>query len=72
MCRNKFYFLNICRKLYRKLIRLQSTTASSTSSSDIYIPNRIERSPTDILKVSKIIALYFIIKIIYIRLNIFI
>lgn len=38
------------RKLCRELIRPQSTTASSTSSSDIYIPNRIERSPTDILK----------------------
>ncbi|KAM0730873.1 Small ribosomal subunit protein mS39 [Formica fusca] len=39
------------RKLYQELIiRLQSTTTSSSSSSDIYIPNRIERGPTDILK----------------------
>ncbi|CAL1673783.1 unnamed protein product [Lasius platythorax] len=38
-------------KLYQELIvRLQSTTASSSSSSDICIPNRIERGPTDILK----------------------
>ncbi|XP_012061081.1 PREDICTED: protein PTCD3 homolog, mitochondrial [Atta cephalotes] len=38
-------------KLYQELIvRLQSTTITSTSSSDIQIPNRIERGPTDILK----------------------
>ncbi|XP_050449484.1 protein PTCD3 homolog, mitochondrial [Cataglyphis hispanica] len=38
------------RKLYQELIiRLQSTTTSSLSS-DIHIPNRIERGPTDILK----------------------
>ncbi|XP_012223048.1 small ribosomal subunit protein mS39 [Linepithema humile] len=39
------------RKLYKELmIRLQSTTATSSSSSEIHIPNRIERGPTDILK----------------------
>lgn len=39
------------RKLYQELmVRLQSTTATSASSSDIHVPNRIERSPTDILK----------------------
>ncbi|XP_018340021.1 PREDICTED: protein PTCD3 homolog, mitochondrial [Trachymyrmex septentrionalis] len=38
-------------KLYQELIvRLQSTTITSASSSDIQIPNRIERGPTDILK----------------------
>ncbi|KAG5313371.1 PTCD3 protein, partial [Acromyrmex insinuator] len=38
-------------KLYQELIvRLQSTTTTSASSSDIQIPNRIERGPTDILK----------------------
>ncbi|XP_018396267.1 PREDICTED: protein PTCD3 homolog, mitochondrial [Cyphomyrmex costatus] len=39
------------RKLYQELIvRLQSTTTTSAPSSDIQIPNRIERGPTDILK----------------------
>ncbi|XP_018316466.1 protein PTCD3 homolog, mitochondrial [Mycetomoellerius zeteki] len=38
-------------KLYQELIvRLQSTATTSASSSDIQIPNRIERGPTDILK----------------------
>ncbi|XP_072760138.1 small ribosomal subunit protein mS39 [Anoplolepis gracilipes] len=38
-------------KLYQELIiRLQSTTTPSSSSSDVHIPNRIERGPTDILK----------------------
>ncbi|EZA52602.1 hypothetical protein DMN91_001724 [Ooceraea biroi] len=33
------------------IVRLQSTTSTSTSlSSDIHIPNKIERGPTDILK----------------------
>jgi len=46
------------RRLYQELIvRLQSTTSSSA---DIQLPNRIERSSTDILKVSKIIYYYFI------------
>ncbi|XP_032675324.1 protein PTCD3 homolog, mitochondrial isoform X2 [Odontomachus brunneus] len=40
----------ISRRLCQELIiRLQSTAATS-SSSDIYIPNRKERGPTDILK----------------------
>lgn len=39
------------RKLCQELmIRLQSTVTTPTSSSDIHIPNRIERGPTDILK----------------------
>ncbi|XP_014484902.1 PREDICTED: protein PTCD3 homolog, mitochondrial [Dinoponera quadriceps] len=39
------------RKLCQELIiRLQSTAATSSSSSDIHVPNRIERGPMDILK----------------------
>ncbi|KAL6262560.1 hypothetical protein P5V15_005352 [Pogonomyrmex californicus] len=37
------------RKFQELMVRLQSTTATS-SSSEIHIPNRIERGPTDILK----------------------
>ncbi|XP_024881775.1 protein PTCD3 homolog, mitochondrial [Temnothorax curvispinosus] len=38
-------------KLYQELmVRLQSTTATSASSTDVHIPKRIERGPTDILK----------------------
>lgn len=40
-------------------MRLQSTTTTSASSSDIRVPNRIERGPTDILKVNEIITSYF-------------
>ncbi|KAG5345529.1 PTCD3 protein, partial [Acromyrmex charruanus] len=48
---NFIHIWNIYRKLYQELIvRLQSTTTTSASSSDIQIPNRIERGPTDILK----------------------
>ncbi|KAL0116506.1 hypothetical protein PUN28_009876 [Cardiocondyla obscurior] len=40
-----------CRKFFQDLIiRLQSTSATPVPSSDIRIPNRIERGPTDILK----------------------
>ncbi|EFN82763.1 Protein PTCD3-like protein, mitochondrial [Harpegnathos saltator] len=38
------------RRLCQELIRLQSTAATTSSSSEIHIPNRIERGPTDILK----------------------
>lgn len=61
--KNFIHISNICRKLYHELmVRLQSTTTSSSSSfSDIHIPNRIERGSTDILKVSKITMFYLIL-----------